>query len=426
MLTLFGSRSIFDNYNKDILYDDTVVQEKLIPVTYSELIETSLSYLELPVHNQQFRLLSNALYGYYNKSFNQNLSDIHALYQPLDPDNELLTLKNYTQEDYRKLQEDIFSEVDYLMEKSNYIKLELENIQEILNRDSQYVEVSVDFDDFEKISIYYRGNSIQKELKRNIWTLFMTTKEFEYLIYNRLFILLQPKSLEKRAKEVAEEKNIDIKKAKRKLKRRNPLLTSRETTNVYMKIFKNIPHDELRMLFPNVRVKLKSLDKIKIGVLGGGSIVAGTSSFLVKISNLMDPISMILALGAYGAILWRQIKGIIFHRTQYLAKLAKKLYTNSLGNNECALNHIIKAAIESESKEAWLTYIFLYAMPNITTSEELDQEIEKFFHEIYGIRIDFEISDGLNKLIALKIIDNPESLSILTIEETIKKYRDIF
>jgi hypothetical protein len=263
-------------------------------------------------------------------------------------------------------------------------------------------------------------------IKKNIWTLFLTTKEVENLIYNRLFILLQPKSLEKRANEVAKEKSIDIKKAKRKLKRRNPLLTSRETTNVYMKIFKNVPHNELRMLFPNVRVKLKSLDKIKMGVLGGGSVVAGTSSFLAKITSFIDPISILLALGAYGALLWRQIKGIIFHRTQYMAKLAKKLYTNSLGNNECALNHIIKAAIESESKEAWLTYIFLYANPTITTSEELDKEIEKFFYTTFGVKIDFEITDGLRKLLDLNIIENLESLSAATIDVTIERYQDIF
>ena len=39
---------------------------------------------------------------------------------------------------------------------------------------------------------------------------------------------------------------------------------------VYMRLFKDIPQEDLEMMFPNTQVQLRLFDKIKLGVTAGG------------------------------------------------------------------------------------------------------------------------------------------------------------
>ena len=415
---MLGSARVFEPNMKNVRFEG--MQDRFIPIRYQELLETSLKYFNI-AGNQKYTNLSNMLHMYYHKVFSKDLMEIHSLYKPLDPDNEMLSIKKYSVEDYLDLRAKVFHHVDDFMNHANYTKLEKGELYNMLNSESPYVEVNVDFDDFEEIKIYYRGESIESELKRDIKSLFLKKKEVEKKIYTRLFIVIQPKTIEKRAAELSKDGSISYGKAKRKLRRSNPLLTSKKNSNVYIKAFKNIPYTDLKMLFPNGKIKIKSLDKIKIGVLGGGGVIAGTGTLFIEISHLVDPIGMMIALGTYGALLWRQVKEVIFQRTFYMAELAKKLYMHNLGSNESALNYMIKNAEDSESKEALLSYVFLLVNPSIKTKEDLDRSIEDFIEQTYKVHIDFEINDSLSKLEKLGLVKEIDGeLKVLDIDSAIK------
>jgi hypothetical protein len=65
---------------------------------------------------------------------------------------------------------------------------------------------------------------------------------------------------------------------------------------------------------------------------------------------------------------------------------------------------MIDMAGEEESKEALLVYLFLSQNANDMNKEKLDSAIEIYVSETYGIEMDFEVDDGLDKLRSLGIL----------------------
>jgi len=191
--------------------------------------------------------------------------------------------------------------------------------------------------------------------------------------------------------------------------------------NIYIKLFKNIPHIDLEMLFPNTEVKMTLFDKAKLGVVGGGGTVGGGTTLVAKLSvAAIEPLSAMMAIGAFGGILWRQVKEVFSRRTHYTAKLSQKLYFHNLDNNAGALSYILSMAQDEESKEALLVYIFLSHYKEGMSLKKLDMTIEKFVKEVYGIDIDFEVNDGIDKLRKLGfIVEDNNILSVIDIDKAI-------
>ena len=386
------------NYNNEI-------KERFIPIAYRELLEGCLKYFKKE-DDEQYNHFSALLRIYYHQQFHGDMLELDYLYRPFNPDDEMITLHTFTLKEYRKRKAKLFSKIEPLLNHANYNVLTEEMLQETINATSPYgVEVSVDFEDFEDIRLFYRGESMRYEEKRDPWKLYLSKKKVEALAYRRLFLLLKPKELNVRAKEIAKKEGKSFRKVRRQLKRYNPLLIVGESNqSIYIKLFKNIPHSDLKMLFPNSKIKMNLFDKVKLGVLGGSGTIGGGSTLLTKLGAAIDPIAILIALGVFIGVVWRQVKEVIFHRTHYMAELAKKLYFYNLDNNMGALNYMVDMAEDSEGKEALLAYIFLLQSNKAITRQSLDTTIELYIKDTYDIGMDFEIDDGIKKLYDLGLI----------------------
>ena len=178
---------------------------------------------------------------------------------------------------------------------------------------------------------------------------------------------------------------------------------------------------DLEMLFPNTKIKITLFDKVKLGVVGGGGTIGGGATLVAKLgAAAVDPISAMMAIGAFGGILWRQVKEVFSRRTHYLAKLSQKLYFHNLDNNSGALSYMLNMAQDEESKEALLAYLFLSHHIGGMSLEELDTTIERYVKEVYSIDIDFEVDDGIEKLRELGfIIEKDHILSVVDVDKAI-------
>ena len=104
-----------------------------------------------------------------------------------------------------------------------------------------------------------------------------------------------------------------------------------------------------------------------------------------------------------------------------MAKLAQNLYFHSLDNNEGALNYLIELAQEEESKEALLVYLFLAKENKFLTAKKIDESIELYIKKVYNIDMDFEISDGMTKVLDLGVvIERDGKFGVLDIDEALK------
>ncbi len=320
----------------------------------------------------------------------------------------MLSFKTFTSEEYKMKQDKLFSKIDTILNQANYNILSEDALERTMYKTSHYsVNVEVDFNDYEAIQLYVRGESKKFETIRDPWKLYLVKKEVETLIYRRLCVVLKLKHIDVRAKEISDSTGKDFHQVKRKLKKNNPLLVHGDTNqHIFIKLFKNVPHTDLKMLFPNSKASIGFLDRLKLGVFGGGGAIWSLIALIGKLTVAVAVLSQaaIVALVVFVGLIWRQIKEVIFHQTSYMAKLVKTLYSYSIGDNEGALTYLTYMAEESESKEALLAYLFLVGLENPITTLSLDERIEKFIKDTYNVDIDFEIEDGLRKLYDFGIV----------------------
>jgi len=191
-----------------------------------------------------------------------------------------------------------------------------------------------------------------------------------------------------------------------------------------IKLFQNVPKADLEMLFPNSKVRMKTIDKLIIGVPAAVSgvvvivtklgatliLIASVFAFWMGLSKEEAQLNQkhLIALGAglatLGGFLYRQISKFKNRKIKFMKALSDNLYFKNLDNNAGVFHHLIDAAEEEEVKEAVLAYFFLLTENQPMEKSELDDHIEKWFENRWNCRIDFEIDDALNKLERLELV----------------------
>jgi len=345
--------------------------ERFIPITFVEL-EENILFLNI-ANKEDTKKFATLLRKIYHTIFHTQLLDIKKDYHSFNPDRDTITLKQYNNSELKNIEDSFLKNMIPLLNSANYEQLSQEEINEAFEETSPYgVEVSVDFNEFDNILLFFRGSAIKQEKRRTLKKLFLKKEDISTQIYRRLFILFKQK--------------VDGKDL------------------IYLKLFKDIPKSDLEMLFPNTKVKIALLDKVKLAVTGGGGTIAGSFTLLGKLAIALEPMALLSAIGAFGAIVWRQISSIFNHRVKYMAQLTKNLYFYNLDNNAGAISYILDMAEDEESKEVFLSYMFLLQSKEPLSIEDLDLKIEQYIQEQYSVPMDFEIDDAIQKLVALNLV----------------------
>jgi hypothetical protein len=381
----------------NIKYNNNI-KERFIPISYSKLCKDTLTYLKCD-NNLDYIKFSEFLSKYYYENTYDDLKIIKTNYLPFSPDEDVLS-DIFTKEELKSKEEDLFLKIDDILNNANYEVLTKQMLEKAIEQTSLYgVEVSINFDDFKEVKIYFRGQSIKTDNILDPMKLYLKKKEISFPIYRRLLLVIKPKTLETRASEIAKEKNISQEEAIKQLKDNDILIKDNTQNNIYIKLFKNIPQIDLEMLFPNTKIKMKFFDKLKIAIFGGGGTVSGALTLSAKLGSIsVNPMSSLVALGAFAGVLWRQVKGVLYKKSQYMAQLAQKLYFYNLANNMSALIQCVENSKEEQKKETFLAYIFLANENEAISKEDLDKKIEKFIDSYYDMKVNFEINDGLEEL----------------------------
>ncbi|MCK5729260.1 MAG: DUF3754 domain-containing protein [Methylococcales bacterium] len=393
--------------------------ERFIPITIDQLIQTLCQSEALSAdqkqHMQAFCQQYRALYSAQTLPSFQKLT--HH-YSPFNPDIESAYNFHYSDNKKQQLEDQLLQKVTQLLNNANYEQLSLAELKSVLEKTSPYgVKVSVDFNDFSEILVFYRGRKSRHKEQRDWKHLYLTTNTQEVKLYSRLFILLKQKPFDQQVKELVAAKKISAEKATRKLNAKLSKNTI-DDDKIYIKLFKDIPCSDLEMLFPNTKIQMRLFDKLKLGVTGGGGTVGGIVTIMGKLAMALDPVSIITAVVGFLGLLWRQISKVFTQRTKYMAELAKNLYFYNLDNNLGALAHINNMAADSEAKETLLSYFFLLTQGEMTITA-LDQKVEQLIKDEYGVVVDFEVHDGLAKLKKLGLlIEKEDRVSVCSQNET--------
>ena len=170
---------------------------------------------------------------------------------------------------------------------------------------------------------------------------------------------------------------------------------------IYMKLFKNIPRSDLEMIFPNTRVRFRFFDKLRLGATAGGGLGLGLFGAAGKIALLAsNPIAALGAMVGLGGIAFRQSVNFMNQKQRYMVVMAQNLYFHAMADNRGVMLKLAARAAEEDIKEEMLLYSVL-TKENARRQDipDIDAAIEQYLAASFGVSVDFDISDALERLI---------------------------
>ena len=389
---------------------------RFIPYRRKDIVEMCLQEDRLSGQENDFRKLHYLLSSIFHFEFHQIVESLKDVYSVVDPDTDTLSvLDNMSSgnKDFAKL-------LGGLLEKANYERITETDLNLAMNQSSVFkIRLHVNFEDFSEVLLFCRGVSMRKE-KIKIW-MGLRSRSIEFINYDRVVVYIRFKD--------------DYDKSS------NPMPCCKPGATL-LKLFQNVPKADLEMLFPNTRVRMRTIDKLFIGIpavvsggivlttkLGASLVLLGSLfGFWLGISNqpveLNKTAVMVLLAGvaALGGYLWKQFNNFKNRKLRFMQALTQNLYFKNLDNNAGVFYRIADDAEEEECKESIIAYYFLLASEAPLTKGELDKATEDWFKAQWGVVINFEIDDALHKLQALGLVEKSgDTYTAIPIKQGIKR-----
>lgn len=384
-------------------------QQRFIPYRKADIIsmcceDDMLSQDE----TAQFKDICRLLSSIFHFQFHTSLESLKASYAPINPDADTHIVYPKTADEKAALETTLVTELTQLLNAANFEEVTQADIDRALEKESLFkIRLNVDFNDFEKVLFFRRGESVKYETLVSWFG--KRKKNISFINYDRVVIYVKYKN----------QTYFDSQK-------RTDLFFKPGSTTI--KLFQNIPRADLEMLFPNTEVKMKTIDKLIIGIpaavagmimlatkLGTTLLLTGTLlSFWLGMRDepvVLDNTALLalaIGFGTLGAFLWKQFNTFKNRKIKFMKTLADNLYFKNLDNNTGVFHRLIDAAEEEEGKETILAYYFLLRADKAITATELDQSIESWFQQQYQQSLDFEIDDAIEKLHGLGLVESQD------------------
>jgi hypothetical protein len=407
---------------------DNLDRQRFIPFRKADVIEMCLLDNRLTDSQKHaFSDLCRVLEAILHYEFHRVLENLKNCYAPFNPDADTRPIKVLSKEERRQHQEKLALQMKKLLDTANFEPITSEGLKASMAAESLFkIRLAVDFSDFEDVLFFRRGEHVREETL--IRFLGLKKQVLHFLNYDRVLVYIRFKD----QGYFDDQKRTDL---------------FFKPGSIIIKLFHSVPQADLEMLFPNSEIRMKTIDKLIIGVPAAISgiivLVSKLGASLLLIAALVsfwlgfrdDPVEMNqqhlvalgLGLGALGGYLFKQISKFKNRKIRFMKALTENLYFKNLDNNAGVFHHLVDAAEEEEFKEALLAYYFLLVADKSLTRKELDLVIEKWLAVKWNCQIDFEIGDALEKLQRLGMVRTEDDrLRSLSLNEAKKRLNEIW
>lgn len=370
-----------------------IKSQRFIPFRRSDLQDLLLAEGGLRVQERQtFTQACEQISSHFQAEFNALRQSLKDIYAPIDPDADTRFFPG-SEDGVPAI--DFSESLERVLVRANYERVTEKALQKAMRHSSLFqVRLVVDMRDYEEVLLYTRGASQRKEELREFFGLWKRTVRFTN--YERVVLYLRVKP------------DVDS----------EGVLGHCPPNRTMLKLFRNVPEADLEMLFPNIRVGMRFLDKLMIGV---PALVSGAAVFTTKMGATLlllgsllgfwlgvsaEPveldktalIALAASIGALGGYLWKQFSNFRNRKLRYTQALTENLYFKLLDNNAGVFFRVLDDAEESECKESLLALYFMLAADEPLTAQALDERIQCWLAQTLNCHIDFEIEDALRKL----------------------------
>jgi len=191
-----------------------------------------------------------------------------------------------------------------------------------------------------------------------------------------------------------------------------------------VKHFRNVATAELVTLHPGAQPNMRGRDQV---FLAAPAIIAGTPILLsigpalsvlfavisayfgahgvIEQDKLKSAVAAISGLAAVGAFVMRQRLKYETQTLRYQKRLADTVYFRNIANNTGVIDLVVGAGEEQDVKEAFIAYWILCCAQQPLAKEQIDSRAEQFLRDRFGLELDFEVQDALDKLERLDLVE---------------------
>lgn len=330
-----------------------------------------------------FLKLVERLAARFHHEFHAAAEQLKTAYAPFDPDADTVE-REESSANHAAAAQQLVDKFSWLLARANFRRLSHDDIESATQAASDWgVNLYVDFDAFEQLEVYARGERVDRWTRRRWWG-WRSPLWIDVPLYRRLVVLFRFKPRES----ASDEENPDT---------------------IYIKVFKNIPRVDLDMLLPGSRVRMSLLDRGKIIVptLSGG-ILTFIKLFqgIIAVATLGTLAIIGLITGSLGYGL-RSFHGWLRHQQRYQLNLTRRLYYQNLDNNAGAFFRLVDEAEEQETREAILAWHLLWRRAGEAgwSIAELDRAAEDFLAAHADCRVDYDLHEALARLVQMGIVE---------------------
>lgn len=387
-------------------------REAFIPYNRQEIIELCIADGVAIADQQHFRDFCNILAAYYHFKLHRSLEDLKANFVPFDPDLvDYKSIKASNILDSTRQELDFLTTFESILKQANYFSVSKRELDQALLEDSVFdLKTEVNFDDFDQMICYAKGDSSEKiTLKK--WL--MKTVEKEIDIYQKVVLLIKFKESQHFKDKPVPKEELNFKPGK-----------------IYLYLYKNLSKLDIEFIFPNIEMSMNWKDRLLFGVPAIGAAIPLTLKVLPQIililgvivyltlgyqpinelqveekdvRNIMPLMIAVLSLVVtLGGFAFKQFTSYKNKQIKFQKNVTETLFYRNIANNSGVFKYLIDAAEEEECKEIILVYYHLLTSSIPLTPSALDDRIESWMEQKFEIAIDFDIEKSLNNLAAIK------------------------
>ena len=357
-----------------------VGREHFIPVRPAELVELLAESDQLTsCERDAFLRLCGHLQTTFHVESHRQLRQLQNTYACVNPDADTEPLSQPTEEQRDIAVGRVFEDFVELLRRANFRQLTGTEIRAAVgNASALGMRLNVDLDQFERLAVFARGEVAITYRKNEFRKLWFRPVEHDIPMFQRLVVLFRFKS------EPEGEREDEVRAA-------------------YIRLFKNVPQQDIDMLLPGGEVRMSLMDRGKILLPTVSGI--GLATFKLSLLFVAGIYGLLKILGLVGSAIgsgWKSVNGYWKTKNRYELSLTKHLYYQNLDNNAGVLLRLAEEAERQELRETILGYFMLFAGRKEMTAERLDADTESMLSSL-GMEVDFEVRDALNKLARLRL-----------------------
>jgi hypothetical protein len=400
-------------------------RDHFIAVRKTDILDALIEHGQLAdaAQRDSFRQVCRLLAAIYHYEYFAQLERLRDDYFYFNP--EIEPHARFDQAALERAYADLVESLTAVLADANFIEMTHAEIEHAhRGRSVMRVEIEAPLDDFREVRLFRRGHH-EETLTTAGW-LGLRKRTEQVLVYDDvvLFVAMKPAA-------AFASRRVRKRLAQRKIR----------PGSVLIKYFRNIAGVDLNALFPNVRVVLSLRDKL---MLSGPALVGGLPVMMKLASTITvlflvigfyfglsgraadeDTAAAIAALSglvALGGFITRQWLRYQRQSLKYQKELTENVYFRNVNNNAGIFDSMIGAAEDQECKEAFLAFYFLSTARSAPRQAELEDSIERWLAQAFGVDIGFKVGDALARLDRLGLLRrNGEQLSVLPIETALDK-----